>query len=390
MHSKADFPMNPPDLGTTAALPYSHPVNFTSELSIQISNSSILEAFSQACNASAFQVIEQTVKSATAVRRESFSLYQILLCFLPHNQQQVISAVKLSITLDPFSCKRQVNLKGLHGSTPSIKPLADLFLTELQCIFPVDSEVTEEENTQTCKHQTSSYYQIYRVLSSDEYSLGKGISQFTTSFREDPGKGMGAVKDKIEEVVKVLANDYNCGTSGLLQAHSRPAVEKFIFGKIYKQLFGAYKAKANAQDGTLCSIKGRASEDNIKLMKILGIREKYMLGGVGAYKESISVLNTLENSRCPLDKLNCLLTVIGTMRSIVVEYWRGKEELMSMDDELPVLMFIVMRSSVKRPLAQVWFLRDYVGDSYENEKRILVNMESAVLTALEELTMDNE
>lgn len=93
----------------------------------------------------------------------------------------------------------------------------------------------------------------------------------------------------------------------------------------------------------------------------------------------------------PIEKLNCLLMSVASLKTAVVEFWRGKEELDAMDDLLPVVIFILMQSSVKTPAAQIAFLQDYVGRAsrYENEARLLINFEVSVkYVALEWPTAD--
>jgi hypothetical protein len=52
---------------------------------------------------------------------------------------------------------------------------------------------------------------------------------------------------------------------------------------------------------------------------------------------------------------------------------KGKIELEAMDDLLPVLIFLLVRSGVQNPAAKVRFLRDYYGQSM-----LLLNFEASV------------
>ena len=44
------------------------------------------------------------------------------------------------------------------------------------------------------------------------------------------------------------------------------------------------------------------------------------------------------------------------MRTTVLDYWKSKEELATMDDELPVVIYIVVMSSVESLASEIRFL----------------------------------
>jgi NifU-like protein involved in Fe-S cluster formation len=50
------------------------------------------------------------------------------------------------------------------------------------------------------------------------------------------------------------------------------------------------------------------------------------------YFSSINELNKLQGFRNPREKLNCLLGVVSSLKSSIVDYHYGKVELESMDD----------------------------------------------------------
>jgi hypothetical protein len=65
------------------------------------------------------------------------------------------------------------------------------------------------------------------------------------------------------------------------------------------------------------------------------------------------------------------------MRTEVVDYYKGKVEISTMDDELPVLIYIYIHSGFKQLASELHFLRDYIAntDRFDNEQRLLTNME---------------
>jgi hypothetical protein len=122
------------------------------------------------------------------------------------------------------------------------------------------------------------------------------------------------------------------------------------------------------------------------IMTALSVREKYRLDGQEhPYLESIDLLNKTSTYVTPLEKINCLLNAMSAMRMTVIDYWRSKEELDTMDDELPIVIYIVVMSSVPSLAAEVCYLQDYIGDSdrFDNENRILLNIEVSIRYAIE-------
>jgi len=85
-----------------------------------------------------------------------------------------------------------------------------------------------------------------------------------------------------------------------------------------------------------------------EIMNVLDIREKYrLLDEEVPYGESIEIFNKVASLTTPLEKLNSWLSSIASMKTTVLDYWKSKEELETMDDELPVVIYIVAMSNVE-------------------------------------------
>ena len=69
------------------------------------------------------------------------------------------------------------------------------------------------------------------------------------------------------------------------------------------------------------------------------------------------------------------------MRSSVIDYHHGKEELVSMDDELPVVIFIILNSNIKNLFAEISLVEDFINldPSIESEKKLLTNIRVTIL-----------
>ena len=87
------------------------------------------------------------------------------------------------------------------------------------------------------------------------------------------------------------------------------------------------------------------------------VKQKYRLGDwEKPYQNAIDSFNTVTKFQTPLEKLNAFLSWVSLMKTDVVDYWKNKEEIGTMDDELPIIVFIVSRSTVPNLFAEVRYL----------------------------------
>lgn len=64
------------------------------------------------------------------------------------------------------------------------------------------------------------------------------------------------------------------------------------------------------------------------------------------------------------------------MKSSVVDFHKGKQELVSMDDELPLIIFILVHTTPEFLYSDIHFVEDFIKleTSLESEKRLMVNI----------------
>ncbi|MEE4248370.1 MAG: hypothetical protein V2I33_23545 [Kangiellaceae bacterium] len=108
------------------------------------------------------------------------------------------------------------------------------------------------------------------------------------------------------------------------------------------------------------------------------------------YRNAITAFNSVSAYQSPIEKLNAWLNAISMMKTEVVDYWNGSEALETMDDELPIVIFIVAMSSVPNLAAELAFLFCYVGKcvKFEREYRILTDVEASINFIVREWTTD--
>lgn len=195
---------------------------------------------------------------------------------------------------------------------------------------------------------------------------------------------MDSVKLLIEETVEALFSHFNFGKAHTerMMHYCRPAVEKFLYAKLMPQLVAMYRCKMRTTDeGFAQKRKELQSLSPREILDLLEVKPKWRLGDLPTpYKEAIDMLSKLKEFNTPTEKLNCLLSAVAAMKTAVVDYWHAKEELDAMDDQLPVLIFIVVCSAVESPAAEVRLLQDYTRQSngFDNELQLLTNFEVSV------------
>ena len=96
------------------------------------------------------------------------------------------------------------------------------------------------------------------------------------------------------------------------------------------------------------------------------------------YYESIKTLNKLELTTMPREKLLILRQAYSHMKTAVVDHWKGKKELLAMDDQLPLLIYVLSMSTVTHPAAQFHFLEDYLrmqNKGFDSEPMLIANLQ---------------
>jgi len=398
------------------------PLPFYRTLSpFHIPMSKIFEVFSKSSSARSFQVIEQSSTLATAVHRDRLR-FRDLLCCLSRDSCEVrkMTAVRLHIGVNEKKCVRTILIKGIYGSGPTVQGFINAFQTRMESVVKGTEEESsrapsvqgrayehlnsekmmhEEDGAFTIKNESASYYQFHKILSSEAYSLGSTIASFVSSFTQQyrnieessellpqpvlPTQ-MDSVKLLIEETVEALFSHFNFGKAHTerMMHYCRPAVEKFLYAKLMPQLVAMYRCKMRTTDeGFAQKRKELQSLSPREILDLLEVKPKWRLGDLPTpYKEAIEMLSKLKEFNTPTEKLNCLLSAVAAMKTAVVDYWHAKEELDAMDDQLPVLIFIVVCSAVESPAAEVRLLQDYTRQSngFDNELQLLTNFEVSV------------
>jgi hypothetical protein len=446
-----------------------------------VSPNSIFDIFMIVWKLQNFQIIEKEEEYSTAVFKEPFSFKKILFKWVPifggeDSEDGSMSAIRILISVNESKSCRKVTIKGLYGNYHNIRTFFKIFNRKIQnklnkgipknerqkrkstskLTFDNNyneiSLITEEEhkhnisngegNMSNDTNQKFTYYYYHKILSSDQYSLGKKVTEFIENFNAQlinpdgkviPFKAMKEALSVTNDLVKNLYSTYNIsGNNKNLMQFWRSSVEKFIFGKIYHQIFELYKIKNKETDDKFVErTKVTKATDPISMLKHLGVNKKYIimdtfkfsnseskvkyefknklqdtsveLSNVSVseddystprprdktlndeilpYHESIKALERISNFTSPREKLDWVIDFFSNMKSSIVDYWKGKVELQTMDDILPLCIYWVWYWNSDNFASEISFLKDFINaagdDSTDSIERTLVNIEMGI------------
>lgn len=94
------------------------------------------------------------------------------------------------------------------------------------------------------------------------------------------------------------------------------------------------------------------------------------------YFDAIQELEKI-NSCCSLrDKFDYIVSSNTLMKMCVIDFYHGKEEITTMDDELPILIFVTLNSKITNPFSQISLVDDYLScfPEFDVERRFLFNL----------------
>jgi len=85
----------------------------------------------------------------------------------------------------------------------------------------------------------------------------------------------------------------------------------------------------------------------IETLKFLGVREKFIFNSTKIpYADSIKQIEKLASFETPYDMVSCLSLMYASLKSEVVDYHKGKFELESMDDVVPLSIYCVAMATI--------------------------------------------
>jgi hypothetical protein len=99
---------------------------------------------------------------------------------------------------------------------------------------------------------------------------------------------------------------------------------------------------------------------------------------VEPYSEAIVCLEKLSSLATPREKLACLSESFGAMKSAVVQFHKGRVELATMDDVLPLSIYVVSQARVNNLASELDLLNDFVQINVSNSKLGIKNIRALI------------
>ena len=366
------------------------------EVPLTVSVYSIISSFTKSCSKYKFLITEQTPSSCTAYNTKTFSLQSLITCCIGKKVRLSISSIRIIISSNASTTSRIVFVKGQQGDLDLINKLITHFLSSLEvdvikyCKMQYQKVIEEDEELAiTCKNESFSYYQFYKILSCEAYTLGKSICEFCESFNSqyrNPAESaylipqpLLSIQGIVESTIDSLFCHYNYGkkTTEKVMIYCRPAVEKYIYTKLISNLMNIYKAKFEKGDKEIEQEKERFREWKVEdIFEYFHIPDKLLVENAKIYVLPAEVLAKINEFVTPAEKVNCILNFEASLKSEIVASWKGA----GIDEESCVLIeiYCILISPVKNIRSEIGLLSDYLSDKTEEEKLSVFNIEKAL------------
>jgi hypothetical protein len=191
--------------------------------------------------------------------------------------------------------------------------------------------------------EASHFYEIYKILSQENYDLGRSAGQFIREFKSENQSIDDAVKQipkQMESIIKFTEECistfycyFNFGKSNtekMLQ-YCRPACERYIFNKVYHILYDIYYKRYEEENRIFLTNQNeiKVKRSPFEIMDALEVRKIFRGEADGdwrwlPYKSTIDCLNKIEYEVTPKDKFDTLMKASLELRNNILEITNGK------------------------------------------------------------------
>ena len=243
---------------------------------------------------------------------------------------------------------------------------------------------------------TMKYFQIFKILSNAEYGLGKKIAEFVEEFKKmynPPIKNAENIDTRsiMMKIIKLfefetsnLNTSFNNKNNEFDTNYIMIASEQYIFNKIYFILFNVYCEKYKEQNEEIIKIQ-KEINDKYKPLEIcnkLQVNSIYLGEEKDPFRSVINIINQIQFEKFLYKKFEILTHASLEIRKCILDYSEGKFELESMDDELPIIIFISTQVKVDNFIAELNMLDDYIKCSMRDnliQNKMCTNLLSSLL-----------
>ncbi|KAM3127796.1 hypothetical protein pb186bvf_020075 [Paramecium bursaria] len=274
----------------------------------------------------------------------------------------------------------QIKIKALSGAIQITQDHIQILANSLQINQEKREQIKEfHDDVDLNPYQIEQLAQnmIYRYLYQEQNNR---INQKLLIIKTEP-----QVKKQLQEIYKLVTathqgiiNDNNHLSKRQNQSlfpFYKIAIERYIFSQMYQQLFAFYKQKYQEQDLAVWNKKQEIIKrmTQVEMFNFLELKKVYQSPNL--YKNSIKIFNQFTFVNIPQQQIQTLQNMMSYARSEAIDF-NKQYELFSMDDELPIIIYLTVYTSIEDLYARVMLLEDYVRNdpSLESERRIITNI----------------
>ena len=275
------------------------------------------------------------------------------------------------------------------------------------------SKNAQDDNNLIVKtnNSASKYYELYKIFSNKEYGLGKTISEFIEKFKKDYNYAdkenintdeintripMMKIVNICEESTNTLNSTFNYDDKNIKDKPTffSNASEQFILNKIYPTLYNIYNIKYQ-KDNELFLKKKKEINDKLTIKEIcekVEIKPKLRGKDKIPFKYAIDIINKIYLEKSLKKKFEAMTQASLEIRKCILDYTNCKCELNSMDDELPIIIYISTQLKVANLFAELNMIDDYIKCSLRDklaQNKMVTNLLSSLLYISKEWKFDN-
>jgi len=188
--------------------------------------------------------------------------------------------------------------------------------------------------------EAMNFYELYRILSQENYEIGKSVSDFINSFLKENSnieESSKYIPEQMESILKFIDTcvsaffcyfNYGKSNTEKMLPYVRPAVENIIFKKLSELLYRLYTFKFSIDNKNFLQSqeKIRKYMKTEEIMEYLEINKKFRVfdGQAIPFKATIDYINKIEYEHTPKDKFETLMKANLELRKEVLDITRGK------------------------------------------------------------------
>ena len=240
------------------------------------------------------------------------------------------------------------------------------------------------------------FLEIFTILSKSEYGLGKKVSEFIEEFKKKynmPLKNVEIIETreimmKIIKIFEFCTNNLNTSFNNKNNKYDANyislATEQYIFNKIYFILFNIYCEKYKENNKIIVKIQKEINDNlsSIEICNKLQVQSIYLGNEQEPFKSVVNIINQITFEKLLHKKFEILTQASLEIRKCILEYTDGKFELESMDDELPIIIFISTQVKVDNLIAELNMIDDYIKCSMRDnlvQNKMVTNLLSSLM-----------